>query len=54
MQAFSKSKIKAATFDVVVTRADGTVENLGTVAYYHRNPLKRWFYWLKKKLNIGE
>lgn len=27
--------------EAVVTRSDGTVENLGTVAYWHRNPLKR-------------
>jgi hypothetical protein len=25
-----------------VIRADGRVEELGTVAYWHRNPLKRW------------
>lgn len=28
---------------VVVTRADGTVEDHGTVAYWHRNPLIRWW-----------
>ena len=23
------------------TRADGTIENLGTIQYWHKNPLKR-------------
>lgn len=27
----------------VVTRADGTVEDLGVIAYWHRNPFKRWW-----------
>ena len=28
----------------IVTRADGTVEDLGVIAYHHRNPLRRlWF-----------
>lgn len=28
----------------VLTRADGTVINLGTTGYWHRNPLKRWWW----------
>lgn len=29
---------------LVVHRADGTVEDLGVVSYWHKNPLKRlWF-----------
>ena len=27
----------------VVTRADGTVEDLGRIAYFHKNPLKHHF-----------
>jgi hypothetical protein len=27
----------------VVTRADGTVEDLGIVSYWHKNPIKRWW-----------
>ena len=27
----------------VVIRADGSKEDLGTIAYYHKNPFKRWW-----------
>jgi hypothetical protein len=30
---------KKVTITAVVTRADGTVEDLGRVAYYNRNPV---------------
>lgn len=45
----TRSQPKQITWEVVVTRADGTVEDLGVVAYYNRNPLKRWAWALKKK-----
>ena len=33
-----------ATIEATIVRADGRVEKLGTIAYWHRNPLKRlWF-----------
>jgi hypothetical protein len=36
-----------------VIRADGTVEELGIIDYYHRNPFKRLMWrlrqWLKNK-----
>lgn len=35
---------KSVTVEAVVIRADGTREDLGAVAYYHRNPLRR-LYW---------
>lgn len=34
-------KIKSASIQAVVTRADGTVEHLGTISYWHQNPLRR-------------
>ena len=44
-------KAKESEIRAVVTRADGTVEDLGVVAYWHRNPLRRWAWeikhWLK-------
>jgi hypothetical protein len=36
------AKPRRATLEAVITRADGSVENLGTIAYYHRNALRRW------------
>lgn len=49
----AEADIKSSEFSIVVTRADGTVEDLGTVAYWHQNPLKRWAWQLKQwyKLN---
>ncbi len=44
-----QSGIKEASIAVVVTRADGTVEDLGEVAYYHKNPLRRWAWELKQR-----
>lgn len=37
-------KPKESTLSAVKTRADGTVEDLGVIAYYHRNPLRRWLW----------
>jgi hypothetical protein len=39
-----RSDIKEAEICAVITRADGTQVQLGRVAYYHRNPLKRWIF----------
>lgn len=38
----ANAKAQRASVHAVVTRADGTVEDLGMIAYYHRNPLRRW------------
>lgn len=47
------SKAKEASIHAVVTRADGTVEALGCISYWHKNPLRRlawkirrWTRWL--------
>lgn len=38
------AKAEMASISAIVTRADGTVEDFGTVAYYHRNPLRRLYF----------
>lgn len=43
--------VKSAELSIVVTRADGSVEDLGVVAYWHKNPLRRWAYRLRKALS---
>lgn len=35
------SGLRSASVEAVITRADGSTENLGEVAYWHRNPLRR-------------
>lgn len=41
-----KARGGASTISIqaVVTRADGRVENLGTVSYWSRNPIKRFWF----------
>lgn len=49
----TKVNAKSSSISVVVTRADGRVENFGLVSYWHRNPLKRWAVnlgiWIRNK-----
>lgn len=42
------SNIKCAELQAVIIRADGTREQLGSIAYFHSNPLKRLGWRLKK------
>jgi hypothetical protein len=37
----TRAKIKEARLTAVVIRADGRVEDLGTIAYHHSNPLRQ-------------
>lgn len=37
----ARGNVKEATISAVITRADGTIEDLGVVSYWHRNPLRR-------------
>jgi hypothetical protein len=39
---FAQVKARRSTLEAMITRADGTVEHLGVIAYYHRNPIRRW------------
>ena len=34
-----------------ITRAEGTVEELGVIDYYHQNPIKRLIWRIKKWLH---
>ncbi len=34
--------VKVAEISLVVHRADGSIEDLGVVSYWHRNPIKRF------------
>lgn len=35
----ARGEVKSASISAVITRADGTVERLGTISYHHRNPI---------------
>lgn len=47
----SDAKVKQMEISAVITRADGTIENLGTIQYWHKNPLKRLLWRIKKWLH---
>lgn len=44
------SNVSEASLFATVTRKDGTIEDLGEIAYYHKNPLKRIAWKVKKWL----
>lgn len=50
----ARAKAKSTSISAVVTRADGRIENLGLISYWHKNPLLRWpvnlYIWIKRKL----
>ena len=51
----AQAGIQESSLGIVVTRADGTVEDLGIVAYYHNNPIKLLIWQLKKFIkHLGE
>ncbi|HEY8745945.1 MAG TPA: hypothetical protein VIU62_22890 [Chloroflexota bacterium] len=52
MNLAAQSKVKQSTLAIVVTRADGRVEDFGTVAYWHRDPMKRILWEACKQANI--
>ena len=47
----SEAKVKQMEISAIITRADGTIENLGTIQYWHKNPLKRILWRIKKWLH---
>jgi hypothetical protein len=39
---------ESAEIEAVIIKADGSIAKLGTIDYYHRNPLKRWAWKIKQ------
>lgn len=48
----TSSEAKEVVLEAVITRADGTKENLGAIAYWNKNPLKRLLWRIKKWLHF--
>jgi hypothetical protein len=44
----SQSNAKEIQLVATITRADGTVEQLGVIDYWHKNPIKQFIWKLKK------
>lgn len=45
----ARSRPREMIIDAIVIRADGSREDLGRVAYWHRNPLRRLWWRLRHK-----
>jgi hypothetical protein len=43
---------KEASISAVITRADGSVEHLGVISYWHKNPLRRLLWRARKLMGI--
>jgi hypothetical protein len=46
----AKAKAREASIEAVVIRGDGSREDLGTIAYWHRNPVRRLWWHMKRKV----
>lgn len=46
------NQVKQMEISAIITRADGTKEDLGTIQYWHKNPLKRILWRIKKCLHF--
>jgi hypothetical protein len=44
----ASGQLKQMVVEAVVIRADGTREDLGVISYWHKNPLKRFWFEVKK------
>jgi len=47
----TQSNVKQMELSAIITRADGTTEDLGTIQYWHKNVFKRILWRIKKWLH---
>ena len=47
----ARADVRETSISAVIIRADGTREDLGTVAYWHRNPVRRLVWRLTNRNN---
>ncbi len=50
MNIAAQGQPKSMVIEAVVVRANGSVQDLGVIAYYHTNPLKRLLWRIRKSL----
>lgn len=51
MDAKIGGRVVRNVIEAKIIRADGTIEDLGVVGYWHRNPFKRWMFRVRKFLS---
>jgi len=53
---FTSMKLKSASVSAVIHRATGEDEDIGYVAYYHRNPIKHYYInlliWIRGRIRL--
>jgi hypothetical protein len=49
MKMIAEGGVEEGSLSAVVIRADGTREDLGVIAYYHKNPIRRLIWRLKHR-----
>lgn len=54
MDFSSKLKPKSVELEAKVTRADGTVEDLGVIATWHKNPFINLYRLIKLKRKLSQ
>lgn len=47
-----KGRGREASIECTIIRADGTIERLGVISYWHRNPLKRLAWRFRQWLGV--
>ena len=52
MNVISKMSVKSAQISAKIIRADGSVEELGVVSYWHKNPVKRLWFRFRKFIGV--
>lgn len=45
--------VRQSTVEMTIVRADGSVEPLGVVAFYHRNPLRRIAWHIARRIRAA-
>lgn len=48
---FAGNKVARFSIEATVTRTNGRVEDLGTITYWHKNPLKRLWFRIRSYVN---
>lgn len=52
MNVNANASPKEIQFSAIITRADGSIEDLGVVSYYNSNPIKRLMWKIKQFLKL--
>lgn len=49
----TKANVRSVEVEAQIIRSDGTVVKLGTIASWHKNPIRRFLQFIRRKLYRG-